>query len=453
MDFFWPICRYLIIPIWVQGNRKTYLKQVQYLEKSQYFDIEQIKKIQWERVKNILHHAYEKSPFYHKRLRDRGVHPEDIKSWNDFLNIPLLTKKDVRNHEGKLFAPNFDKYYYFCTSGSTGIPLEGYRNKECQIFKNACELRSNLWTGYRLGERIYCLYGNPDEKLTWKIKLKRKLLTRERYLDTLDLSDQAMMDFANLLRKKPPSLLYGHVHNMYIFAQFLEKNGINDIQPKGMFSAGMVLHDWERKKVEKVFNCKFQNRYGCEEFGVIAAECKKQEGLHVNTDGLYVEFIGKDGRPVPPGEFGQIVVTDLTNYVMPFIRYKMGDIGILSANQCSCGRTQPLIEEIEGRIADFLLTPDGKAISGISLTDHFGASIPGVAQIQIIQEKIDLLVLKIVKDTNFNNSSKEIMDKQVRKFFGAKMRYECNFVEKIPQEPSGKYRFTICKIDNPFMEN
>jgi phenylacetate-CoA ligase len=265
------------------------------------------------------------------------------------------------------------------------------------------------------------------------------------------LSRQSMLEFASVLRRKPPSLIYGHAHNMYIFAKFLEKERIFDIRPKGMYSAGMVLHDWERTKVEEIFQCKFQDRYGCEELGLIAAECKKQEGLHINTDDLYVEFLNKSGDPVDPGTPGHIVITDLSNYVMPFIRYRIEDIGIPSDRKCSCGRTQPLIEKIQGRVADFIITPEGRCISGISLTDHFGASIPGVAQMQIVQKEVNLLTLNIVKGAEFDKNSLSTIQNLVRTFFGKNMKFDCNFVENIPQEASGKYRFTICNINNPFL--
>ncbi len=451
MDFFRPVCRHIIVPLWALYERSPYLKHLRYLDKSQYYDFEIIKNKQWESIKKLLDHSYKNTNFYKEGFDKAGVHPNDIKTWDDYCQIPFLTKDDVRNHNGNLFAENFDKYINFYTSGSTGIPIEGYRDKRCNEFKRACGLRSSLWSGYELGERVYCLYGNPDKKLSLRVNLRRKLLTREKFLNTLDLSEASMMEFANLLRREPPSLLWGHAHNMYIFAKFLEKQGIEDIQPKGMYSAGMVLHDWERNQVEKVFNCKFQDRYGCEEIGLIAAECKQQEGLHINTDDLYVEFLDKDGNPAAPGEPGTIVITDLNNYVMPFIRYKMNDVGILADKSCSCGRTQPLIQKLEGRVADFLLTPEGHAISGISLTDHFGASIPGVAQIQLIQNKIDLLNLNIVKGNEFNDNSLNKIEILVQDFFGPNMKFDCDFVNKIPQEPSGKYRFTICNVDNPFL--
>ena len=133
---------------------------------------------------------------------------------------------------------------------------------------------------------------------------------------------------------------------------------------------------------------------------------------------------------------------------MPFIRYRLEDVGVPSPKKCSCGRTQPLIEKIEGRTADFLITPKGDLVSGISLTDHFAGHIPGVAQMQIVQEKNDMLTLNIVKDDNFGTESAERIACLIREFFGEKMRFRCEFMQQIPQEPSGKYRFTICKVDH-----
>ena len=450
MDIYKSICKKLTIPLWAAYEKSPYLKHMKYLEASQYVDFLEIKKKQWTSITKLLNHAYKNIEFYRKRFDEGGIHPNDIKTWADFSKIPFLTKDDVRTQRDKLFSPHHDKYIRFYTSGSTGIPVSGYRDKHCNEFKRACGLRSSLWSGYEIGDRIYCLYGNPDEKLSLRKKVRRKLLTRERFLDTLDLSEESMMTFARLMQRKQPGLLWGHAHNMYILASFLENKGIVGIRPKGMYSAGMVLHDWERDKVENVFGCAFQDRYGCEEIGLIAAECKKKEGLHINTDDLYVEFIGKNGYPVDNGRQGQIVVTDLHNFVMPLIRYKMGDIGIPSGKSCSCGRTQPLITKIEGRVADFIITPEGKAISGISLTDHFGASIPGVAQIQIVQEKINNITLNVVKADSFGSNSLEKIDRLVKRFFGRNMKYRCEYLDKIPQESSGKYRFSICKIDNPF---
>ena len=456
MDIYKPICKHAMIPLWAAWDRSPYLKHLKYLEESQYFSEEKIREIQWEKIKHILNHAYNNSAYYKNRFDHDGMHPRDIKSFDDFLSIQILKKNDIHKYREDLIVPNMDKYITFLTSGSTGKPLQGYVNKESSEFKRACGRRSEFWAGYDLGERIYVLYGNPEKELKglkkFKAKFRRKFLHRTEVLNMLQVSETSMLKFAHKMQKKTPSLLWGHAHGLYLLATFLEKKGVDDIRPKGMYSAGMVLHDFERKKVEEVFKCKLQDRYGTEELGLIATECKEQEGLHINTDCHYVEFIGNDGKPVPAGERGFIIVTDLTNLAMPFIRYRIEDMGIPSAKKCSCGRTQPLIEKIQGRIADFLITPEGELISGISLTDHFAGQIPGVAQMQVVQEKIDRLTLNIVRNDNFGDESKQKVSYLVREFFGEKMYFQYNFVDQISQGPSGKYRFTICKVDHELLK-
>jgi phenylacetate-CoA ligase len=456
MDLYKNICKHIVIPLWAAWEHSPYLKHLKYLEQSQYFSKAKIREIQWGKIKRILDHAYKNCSYYRRKFNSEGIHPEDIKSFDDFLSIPILKKNDVHKYREDLIAPNVDKYKSFLTSGSTGKPLRGYINKESSEFRRACGRRSEFWAGYDLGERIYVLYGNPEKELRglkkFSVKFRRKALQRTEVLDMLRLSEESMLKFAHKMQKKPPSLLWGHAHGLYLLAKFLEKKGLDDIRPKGMYSAGMVLHDFERKKVEEIFKCKLQDRYGTEELGLIATECKEKEGLHINTDCHYLEFIGNDGKPVPPGERGFIIVTDLTNLAMPFIRYRTEDVGIPSTKKCSCGRTQPLIEKIQGRIADFLITPEGELISGVSLTDHFAGQIPGVAQMQIVQEKIDRLTLNIVRNDDFGDESKQKVSHLVREFFGGKMYFQYNFVNQISQGPSGKYRFTICKVDHELLK-
>jgi phenylacetate-coenzyme A ligase PaaK-like adenylate-forming protein len=455
MDLYQPICRHIVIPLHALWEKTPYLKHLAYLESSQYFTEEKLAALQWEKIKNLLDHAYANSPFYKRSFDVAGIHPDDIRTWNDYLSVPVQKKSDVIRAKDDIFAPNVDKYYRFLTTGSTGKPLTGYWNKTCANFKRACALRSSLWSGYELGGRVYCLYGNPEiEKrglLKFRSILRRRIVNRTEILDMLQMSERSMLEFADKMRKRPPSLLWGHAHGLYTLAKFLDKRGITDIRPKGIFSAGMVLHKWEREQVEKVFDTIFQDRYGCEELGLIATECQKREGLHINMDAHHVEVLNKQGDPVEPGEAGQIVITDLNNRVMPFIRYKLEDIVTLSPDKCSCGRTQPMIEKIEGRVADFLIRPDNKLVSGISLTDHFAVHMPGVSQIQIVQKEIDCITLRIVKDSGFNAESKKTISNLVKELFGEKMRHEYEYVTEIEKGARGKFRFTICEVEHDLL--
>src|SRR5262249_582338 len=154
------------------------------------------------------------------------------------------------------------------------------------------------------------------------------------------------------------------------------------IRPRGIISAAMVLHSWERKVIEEVFACPVTNRYGCEEVSLIACECERHEGLHINADGVFGEIL-RAGQPAAPWVAGSVVVTDLANYAMPMLRYKVGDVAAFAQNRCSCGRGLPMLERLEGREADYVTTPTGELISGISLTENFAMLVPGIEQLQI----------------------------------------------------------------------
>ncbi len=329
--------------------------------------------------------------------------------------------------------------------------MEVFVDDTAQQFKRACTLRSNEWSGWRLGERIAILWGAEENaRKGFRAWLRNALLERTTLLDTLKITVESMSRFATALRKHPPSLIFGHAHSLYLFAQFLSSKKDDSIRPQGIISTAMVLHDWEARAIEEVFQCNVTNRYGCEEVSLIACQCERHAGLHVNADGLYVEILRPDGSPCEPGKPGRVVVTDLLNHAMPILRYEVGDMACWAGRDCSCGRGLPLLEKIEGRVADYVVTPNGEWVSGISLTDHFNTRIPGVIQMQIVQEALDQFTFRIVRGADFGPQSQERICALVAEHFGPEAVYECKFVDHIPQEPSGKYRFCISKVHKNF---
>ncbi|MGA1863745.1 MAG: phenylacetate--CoA ligase family protein [bacterium] len=450
-DLYSKIAHNFIAPLWAFKEGSPYLKHLRYLEKSQFFPISQLKEIQWNKFKRLISHSFNNCDFYRERLAANGISPEDIKSWDDLLAIPVLTKNDIRCEKDRMIAKNipFKKLYPKKTSGSTGVSLEFFVDDDSLQWKRACAIRHDRWTGWDIGERIGAVWGNPLYKKSLRGYVRNLLLERTDYLDTLRMDEKDMLEFYKSIRRKKPTLLLGHAHSLYLFARFLRKQALDGIRPKGIISTAMVLHDFERKELEKVFECKVTNRLGCEEVSLIACECEEHNGLHINMDTLIVEFI-MDGKNVRPGKPGAIVITDLTNYGMPLIRYKVGDVGIPSDEKCPCGRSYPLIKKIEGRTADYIITPDRQLISGISLTENFAMLINGIKQLQIIQEEVDCLILRIVKGENFNKESEKQISGLVKERFGQSMKYTIEFIDSIQLEGSGKYRFCISKIKNPF---
>lgn len=454
MDLLAPAIRYAVAPAWAAWERSPYLRHYRRLLETQFDCPERIRDRQWERLTALVAHAWQTAPFWRQRLSEAGLESGRIRAWDDFRTIPLLTKADLRARRADMLSDQFQTaaVHDRKTSGSTGVSVHVVVDDAAQQFQRACTLRSDEWSGWRLGERVAAVWGNPQYlKHGLRGRLRNALLDRATYLDTLKMDEAAMDRFAAVLRRWPPSLLFGHAHSLYLFAQFLRGRGRADIRPRGIISSAMVLHDWERQAIEEVFQCRVTNRYGCEEVSLIACECERHEGLHVNADALYLEVLRPDGTPAAAGEAGIVVVTDLLNQALPMIRYQVGDMAVPSPRPCSCGRGLPLLERIDGRIADYVVTPRGELISGISLTENFAVMVPGVAQLQIVQEELDRFVFRIVRGPGFGRDSLATIDSLVAERFGLDVRYECDYVDRIPSEPSGKYRFCISRVEKPLV--
>jgi len=256
------------------------------------------------------------------------------------------------------------------------------------------------------------------------------------------LTVERIREFAKVLRHHQPGLLFGHAHSLYLLACQLKKAGITDIRPRGIIATAMPLYDWQRKLIQEVFEVAPTNRYGCEEVSLIASECEQHHGLHITSESILTEVESS----------GHLLVTDLSNFAMPLIRYRVGDVVVPSTRLCRCGRGLPLLERVEGRDADFVVTPRGELISGISLTENFALHLPGAAQVQIIQEELTRLRIRLVAEESFATASREKLAELVRELFGPTMRYDLDLVEAIPQEPSGKYRFCVSKIADRYLQ-
>jgi phenylacetate-CoA ligase len=269
----------------------------------------------------------------------------------------------------------------------------------------------------------------------------RLLCERTLYLDTLDLTDERMLAFAERIRARKPRILFGHAHSIYFLAAFFRSKGVDDIRFKGIISTAETLVPEERQVVEAVFGPVVFDRYGSEEVSLIASECPSHEGLHVAAENLYVEILDDGGT-----EPGRVVVTDLVNTAMPLVRYEIGDLATWRTGQCPCGRGLPRLGRVYGRVTDFLYAPDGRRISGVSILDTFMIHIPGIKQAQIVQEELDAITIRVLPDSRFDDATRARLDRTVADVFGVAMRHRVELVDAIPRTPRGKFQFTICRV-------
>ncbi len=431
--------RHLVQPLvaWKRGSR--HLHYLRHLERTQFDPPEVVRARQLLALKAMLRHAFDTVPYYQRAWRAAGVHPDDVKSLDDLRHFPVLTKADLRTHERELLSTAYDpaRLRVKRTSGSTGVPLTIRIDEPGVQWKYACTLRADQWSGWRLGQRVAKVWGNPEYRhFGLRGRVTNRLVDRAVYLDTIGLTSDRIREFTASVRRHRPGLLFGHAHSLYLLACALKKAGVTDVRPNGIVSTAMPLYDWQRAVIEEVFGVPATNRYGCEEVSLIACECEKHRGLHVAAESVLTE-VEPDGR---------LLVTDLSNPAMPLVRYRIGDVVAAADRACDCGRGLPLLERVEGRDADYVVTPAGGLISGISLTENFALHITGAAQVQIVQEAVTFLRIRMVKGEDFADASHRQIEELVREMFGPAMRYEVEFVDAIPQEPSGKYRFCVSKV-------
>lgn len=446
MDLMALASRHLALPLYEAlkgtGTSRLYRECL----RTQHLAEEELRAGQLRGVRELLRFVWEHNAFYRKRYTEAGLHPDDVRTLEDFARLPLLTKNDIRANPEALVSDGFDRtrLSHRRTGGSTGVPVHVYWSQDAIPLKDALVRRHDAWAGFLPGERRAALWGDIQPPATVKAKLAAAVFERTIFLDTLELDEQAMLEFTERIRATGTRLLFGHGHSLYFLAQFLKEKGIRDVRLAGIISSSEMLPPEERRVVEEVFGRIVFDRYGCEEVGLIASECAEHDGLHVAAEGIHVEIL--DGSEAEPG---RIVVTDLLNRGTPLIRYEIGDLATTRAGACRCGRGLPRIGPVTGRTSDFLYTPEGKRISGISILDTVTIHIPGFRQVQVVQERIDELTFNVVKDAGFSDVSLERLADEVRRYFGPAMRHRVAYVDAIPMTGRGKFQFSICRVPDP----
>ncbi len=426
------------------AHRGQYLRE---LNESQWLDSQTLHSRQWDRLCQMVTYAFKSCSYYQERFSFVGF-DGTLNTWGDFQRLPFLTKQDIRNNGDRLLSREFQRsdLVESKTGGSTGTALRVFADKQCQEMRNAAAMHSDQWSGWDIGMKVAAVWGNPPLANTLRKKLRNLLLDRLMYLDTMDINDSSVRRFVEDWRRYKPQFMFGHSHSLYILATYLQRMGIENLRPRGIVGTSMMLLEPERRLIEQVFRCKVTNRYGCEEVSLIGCECEQHKGLHLNVEHVVVEFLREDGTEALPGEDAEIVVTELINRGMPLIRYRIGDRGVLSDRACDCGRGLPLMKKVTGRTADFLKRPDGSLVAGVSLVERTLTAIPGIEQMQLLQNERHRICVRLVKNNDFDAVCESRLHHELQSVFGDEVAIELEYVQALDQTSSGKYRFAVCNV-------
>jgi phenylacetate-CoA ligase len=439
------VFRHVLYPAYEAGLRRRHtLNYLADYRRDQWLTAEQISELQWTRLRNLLEHCHRDVPYYRERWRALGIVPDDIRNLDDYAQLPVLTKADIRKHGHALKADSFrGELLYKSTGGSTGEPMRFGYTRESNDRRTAVMWRGYEWAGSRMGRRTLFLWGGPvgqpDHLKLLKDRLYNAAFARQ-VLNSFQMTETNMAQFADAIDAYRPEVIVAYVGPLVRLAQWLIATGRKIFRPQSIIGAAEALHEFQRQILEQAFGCPAYNTYGCREFMLIASECEKRRGLHVNADHLVVELRKPAGAMT-----GDVVITDLFNYGMPFVRYVNGDTATASSTDCGCGRGLPLIERVDGRMLDAIRTPDGHVLPG-EFFPHMLKDVPGLIRFQVVQRQLDKLDLAIVRGAEFNDASIAYIRTEAAKVLGDSIELRCHFVDDIALTPSGKLRVTVSEL-------
>lgn len=391
---------------------------------------------QREQLAKLLQHAYRTTPYYRELLKTESSH---------ISQIPTLEKRNIREQLEQLCSEAVPQEQRIknATGGSTGAPLTFYQDRNYWNQRNLSVYYFDRWAGWDFGESQLIIWGalsDVEDHQDWKRQLNN--FWRNHYwLNGFHLTDAAMWTTFRKMDRCHPQTILAYPSSLYQFAAFLFENGLApkwDL--KGIITSAEMLHSHYRSLAETVFSTKVYNRYGGREVGLIAMECAAGR-MHINCHDLYLEIDSPNPYTTP----GDILITQLNNYAMPFIRYRIGDIGRLSDEVCSCGNQLPILADLLGRSTATFRTKTGTLIHGGYFTQQF-YNVIGVDQFQLIQETLKRCVLKVVINAQWTEAARRYMVQEIQGALGADVIVTVKFVEEIPLPTSGKREFTISKV-------
>jgi phenylacetate-CoA ligase len=428
------------------------LKQTEFLPEAE------LRKVQAVKLRRLLQHAYVHVPYYRDVMHRDGLRPEDIETVGDLARLPLLGKEDVRRHlHFGLFADNHRKrdMHRVATSGSTGEPFVTYADRHQLEMRFATTLRALEWTGWRFGDRQARLWHqtlgmSPTQRIRERVD---SWFMRRLFIPAFEIGPNTLETFVARIREHRPVLVDGYAESLNFLATYVREGGRPGFSPAAVMSSAQVLTDNVRQVIEGGFDTKVFDKYGSREFSGIAYQCGHSADHHVMDESYIVELL-VDGRPAKAGEIGEIVITDLNNFSVPLIRYRIGDLAtaVDEGAPCPCGRALSRIGQIEGRTQAIVHCGNGTWLPGALFSHFFKDHEYAIRSFQVFQDRRDAFTLRIVKGSQFTDAVFADILADLRKYVGntSETNITIDFVDEIPLVRTGKRSPVVSTLTEDF---
>ena len=422
---------------------KFFHEYLRELRESEWWLAEHIRDYQNKKLRQLVHHAYHTIPFYKKWFAENDVRPENIRTMEDLSKLPILTKQMVKRNQTDLISRNCKKSNLIkvTTSGTTGTPLGIYKTEEALAFQWAIWWRHKARFGLHLRDK-HIMFGarlpipvDHNKSPFWRYDYFNKRI----YLSACHITEKNLPAIMNYLNSNDFDFYTGNPNALYILSKLMINNDIKLLRrPKYVVTGASALLPSFEKAIRNTIGVTITEQYGMAEFAGNMSKCEYGK-FHLDFECGIVEE-----KPIHGVEgYSSLIFTGWGNPAMPFIRYEVGDYGHRSSEQCSCGRYSICFDSIDGRTDDYIRTPDGRMVIGLSLVIK-GA--PGVKEMQIVQEKYDEIQLLIVPGKTYSNNDELLLKRELRRRIGEEMKIKFVYVDHIQKSTPGKFRAVVSKL-------
>lgn len=426
------------------------------LNATQWLSPSQMRELQNEKLRRLVRHAYRSVPYWRVKMQELGLRPEDIRGQEDLHKMPFLTKADVRKHLHFDILQEGVKHsdiLKITTSGSTGEPFVCYADRSQLEFRWAATLRAQDWTGYRFGDPTVRLWHQTIGMTKSQVGKERldAYFCNRHFIPVFSMTADGLEKIVREMCEKKPTLIDGYAEAFNFLGNYIDSRGGLDFRPKALMSSAQSLPPKSRALIEKSFGCPVYDKYGSREFSGIAYETDAHNGHAVVAEGYIVEIL-VDGRPALPGEVGEIVITDLNNYCMPFIRYRIGDLAQAVDNSVpsTCGRGLPRIGEIQGRVQSIIQGTDGHFVPGSFFFHALKEFDYAISRFQVVQDEVGAIKFRVVKGPRYSDDTLDQIKALIREYLGQGLRIDVIFEEEIALVRTGKHLASVSTLPIDF---
>jgi len=433
----------------ISGDSKWYYY---FLKNTEFLDREALVKLQDDRLKKLLHHTYQHVPYYRKTFQQSGL---NLQSLIEMKSIPLLSKDDVRkNIHFSMFSDDHMKKQMLRiqTSGSTGQPFVCYADKFQLEMRFATTLRALEMTGWTFGDKQLRLW-HQTLGMTRKQALKEKIdsiLLRRKFIPAFEMTEDSVSKLFTMIERYRPVLIDGYAESLNFISMFAPHS--TTLDQISVMSSAQQLTPETRQLIQEKLNARVFDKYGSREFSGIAYQCAEGRNFHVQDESYIVEIL-VDGRKAEPGEVGELVITDLNNFSVPLIRYRIGDLSLaVEQTPCPCGRSHSQIGMISGRTQALVLCNNGVWLPGTFFAHFFKDFQFAIQHFQIIQETAGAFRVNIIPTPRYTSDIESQIRTGLYRYTGSSTKIEFLQVSEIPMERTGKRTPVISRVSVDFQK-